>query len=94
MHALGWLASGITGTATLGLEFGLGSALGPAAVAKLMTKPAFVKWLAEGTQKAATDPNSIAQHIRRLVQIQAVNPEIRDEIRALLQGLQGETAEP
>ena len=94
LHALGWLASGITGTATLGLEFGLGSALGPAAVAKLMTKPAFVKWLAEGTQKAATDPNSIAQHIRRLVQIQAVNPEIRDEIRALLQGLQGETAEP
>jgi len=93
-HAIGWLLAAAGGGATLGFEFGLGSVVGPAGLAKLMTRPAFVRWLAEGTQKAATNPNSIAQHIRRLVQIQAANPEIRDEVRALLQGLQGETAEP
>ena len=93
-HAIGWLLAAGGGGATLGFEFGLGSVVGPAGLAKLMTRPAFVRWLAEGTQKAATNPNSIAQHIRRLVQIQAANPEIRDEVRALLQGLQGETAEP
>lgn len=93
-HAIGWLLAAGGGGATLGFEFGFGSVVGPAGLAKLMTRPAFVRWLAEGTQKAATNPNSIAQHIRRLVQIQAANPEIRDEVRALLQGLQGETAEP
>ena len=93
-HALGWLLAAGGGGATLGLEFGLGSVVGPAGVAKLMTRPAFVRWLAEGTEIVARNPNSMAQHIRRLVQIQAANPEIRDEIRALLQGLQGETTEP
>ena len=93
-HALGWLAAAGGGYATLGFEFGLASVVGPAGLAKMMTRPGFVKWLAEGVEKAAFNPNSVAQHIRRLVQIQAANPEIRDEIRALLQGLQGETVEP
>ena len=59
-----------------------------------MTDPGFVRWLAEGTEIVATNPNSMAQHVRRLLQIQAANPEIRDEVRAVLQGLQGEMTEP
>tara|TARA_X000001388_G_C2232549_1_gene123770 strand:- start:292 stop:2745 length:2454 start_codon:yes stop_codon:yes gene_type:complete len=92
-HALAW-ATSIGGGSTLGMEFGLGTVVAPAGVAKLMTNPAFVRWLAEGTEIVASNPNSMAQHVRRLLQIQAVNPEIRDEVRAILQGLQGETTEP
>ena len=73
---------------------GLGTVVAPAGIAKLMTNAGFVKWLAEGTEIAAKNPNSMAQHVRRLLQIQAANPEIRDEVRAILQGFQGETAEP
>jgi len=73
---------------------GLGTIVAPRGIAKLMTSPRFVKWLAEGTEIVATNPNSMANHVRRLVQIQAANPEIRDEVRAILQGLQGETTEP
>ena len=93
-HALGWLgavgAAGKYGS----FEMGLSTVVAPAGVAKLMTTPSFVKWLAEGTEIVARNPNSMAQHVRRLIQIQAANPEIRDEVRAVLQGLQGETTEP
>ena len=50
--------------------------------------------MAEGTEIIATNPTAMAQHVRRLVQIQLANPELRDGIEAILQGLQGETAEP
>ena len=93
-HALGWLgAVGAAGTYG-SFEMGLSTVVAPAGVAKLMTTPSFVKWLAEGTEIVARNPNSMAQHVRRLIQIQAANPEIRDEVRAVLQGLQGETTEP
>ena len=77
-----------------GFEYGLGSLIAPYASAKLMTNPDFVKWLATGVAKAAYDPKTFGQHIRRLVQISEVNPDIRDEIRAVVQGLQAETIEP
>ena len=92
-HAIGWLAA-FGGGSTLGFEFGFGSLVAPAGVAKLMTNPSFVKWMAQGTEIVAFNPNSMGQHIRRLIQIQAANPEIREEIQGVLQGLQGETAEP
>ena len=93
-HALGWLGAVGTAGAYGSFEMGLGTIVAPRGVAKLMTSPGFVKWLAEGTEIVATNPNSMANHVRRLVQIQAANPEIRDEVRAILQGLQGETTEP
>ena len=61
--------------------------------AKLFTDKNFVRWLAEGVEQVAYDPNSYAQHVRRLYQIYEVNPEIREEVRALLEGMQFETVE-
>ena len=93
-HALGWLGAAGAAGSYGSFEMGLGTIVAPRGIAKLMTSPRFVKWLAEGTEIVATNPNSMANHVRRLVQIQAANPEIRDEVRAILQGLQGETTEP
>ena len=87
------IAAGAT-TGSDGFEFGFGSLIAPYAAAKLMTSPRFVKWLAEGVQTAAYNPNSFGQHVRRLVQIWEAEPEIRDEIQAILDGMQGETLEP
>ena len=94
--AIGFLG-GIPGVSALGMDsftFGFGGLAGQYGGAKLMTSPAYVKWLTQGAEIAAYNPNSFGQHIRRLVQIQAANPEIRDEIRAVIQGLSQETIEP
>lgn len=77
-----------------GFEYGLGGLVGPYAAAKLMTNKDFVNWLGEGVQKAVYDPNSFGQHTRRLIQVFEVNPDIRDEVRAVLQGLTQDTIEP
>jgi hypothetical protein len=77
-----------------GFEYGFGGLIGPYAAAKLMTNKDFVKWLSSGVEKAAFNPNSFGQHIRRLVQISEVNPDIRDEINAVVQGLTQEQIEP
>ena len=45
-------------------------------------------------EKAAYDPNSLGQHVRRLVQIYELEPEIRDQIQAIAAGHIGELAEP
>jgi hypothetical protein len=94
--AIGFLG-GIPGASLVGMDsftFGFGGLAGQYGGAKLMTNPAYVKWLTQGAEIAAYNPNSFGQHIRRLVQIQAANPEIRDEIRAVIQGLSQETIEP
>jgi predicted RNA-binding Zn ribbon-like protein len=87
------IAAGAT-TGSDGFEFGFGSLIAPFAAAKLMTSPRFVKWLAEGVQTAAYNPNSFGQHVRRLVQIWEAEPEIREEIQAIVDGMQGEILEP
>jgi len=92
-HAMGW-ATTVFGGNFAGFEFGFSSLALPYGSAKLMTDARFVKWLAEGTEIVATDPAAFSQHIRSLIQIQALNPQIRPEINAILEGLQGETAEP
>ena len=43
---------------------------------------------------AAYDPQSFGQHVRRLYQIYELNPEIRDEVKAILEGMQFQTIEP
>jgi hypothetical protein len=77
-----------------GFEFGLGGLIAPYASAKLMTNKAFVNWLSKGVEIAAYNPKSFGQHIRRLVQISEFNPDIRDEIRGVIQGLSQEAIEP
>ena len=77
-----------------GFEFGLSGLIAPYASAKLMTNPSFVKWLSEGVEIAAFKPNSFGQHIRRLVQISEVNPDIRDEVKGVIQGLSQDAIEP
>ncbi len=82
------------GGAVTSFDFGLGALVAPFASAKLMTNKNFVGWLSEGLEKAAYDPSSFGQHVRRLYQIYEVNPEIRDEVRAVIDGMQFETIEP
>lgn len=77
-----------------GFEYGFGGLIGPYASAKLLTNKDFVKWLAKGVETAAFNPNSFGNHTRRLVQIFEVNPDIRDEIRGVVQGLTQEQIEP
>ncbi|HBT08635.1 MAG TPA: hypothetical protein DEB18_03390, partial [Leeuwenhoekiella sp.] len=77
-----------------GFEYGFGGLIAPYASAKLMTNPSFVKWLTQGVEKAVYKPNTFGQHVRRLYQIHNLNPDIRDEVRAVLHGLTQETIEP
>ena len=75
-------------------DAGFLSILAAPAAAKLMTNPRFVNWMAEGVETAAYNPNSMGQHVRRLVQIYQLEPGIRDEIQAIAVGHQGEALEP
>lgn len=76
-----------------GFEYGLGALVAPYASAKLLTNKSFVNWLAEGVEIAAYNPNSFGQHVRRLYQIYELNPDIREEVRAVTEGLSNDTIE-
>jgi hypothetical protein len=86
--------TGVGGGSAASFDFGFGALIAPYASAKLMTNKNFVRWLTEGLEKTAYDPESYGQHIRRLYQIYELNPEIREEVRAILEGQQFETIEP
>jgi hypothetical protein len=86
--------TGVGGGSAASFDFGFGALIAPYASSKLMTNKSFVRWLTEGLEKTAYDPTSYGQHIRRLYQIYELNPEIREEIRAILEGQQFETLEP
>jgi len=94
LHSIGWLAAATSASVFGSFEMGFTAVVAPPVLAKLMTSPKFVRWMAEGTEIISTNPDAMAQHVRRLVQIQLANPELKDGIEAVLQGLQGETAEP
>jgi hypothetical protein len=99
--AMGMFSPSAVGMALEGLGKGgafydagfLSLAAAPGA-AKLMTNARFVNWLGQGIEMAAYDPNSLGQHIRRLVQIYELEPEIRDQVQAIAAGHIGELAEP
>ena len=76
-----------------GFEYGLSALVAPYMSANLLTNKQFVKWLTEGVEKAAYDPQSFGQHVRRLYQIYELNPDIREEVRAITEGLTGDTIE-
>ncbi len=77
-----------------GFEYGFSALVAPYMSAKLLTNKSFVKWMTEGLEKAAYDPQSFGQHVRRLYQIYELNPDIREEVRSITEGLTGETLEP
>ena len=56
----------------------------PYAMSKLMTNPKFVAWLAKGAEIPATNFNSMAGHLGRLVAISEAEPAIKDEIQQFL----------
>ena len=85
--------TGLGGGAATSFDFGFGALIAPFASAKLMTNKNFVRWLTEGLEKTAYDPQSYGQHVRRLYQIYELNPEIREEVKAILEGQQFETLE-
>ena len=91
--AIGGAVEAATGVGTL-YDAGFLSLVTPAAASKLMTNPRFVNWLGEAVEIAAYNPNTMGQHVRRLVQIYQVEPSIRDEVQAIAAGHIGETIEP
>jgi hypothetical protein len=84
----------VPGVAGEGFEYGLTALIAPYATAKLFTNKDMVKWFADGVQKSVYSPQSFGQHVRRLYQISEINPDIRDEVRAMLNGLTQESVEP
>ena len=83
-ESLGALGGGLGGSS---FDYGLGTVLGTYGTAKLLTNKSFVNWLSQGVKQVAYDPNSFVQHVRRLYQIHELNPDIRDEVEAVLHGL-------
>lgn len=80
MGALGTLASGdVTG----GVAAAGASVAGPYAAAKLITSPAFVKWLAT----PVTRIQSLSSHVARLAAIAEAEPAIREEIYQYMQAV-------
>ena len=77
-----------------GFEYGMSALVAPYMSANLLTNKSFVRWLSEGVEKAVYNPESWGQHVRRLYQIYELNPDIREEVRAILGGLSQETIEP
>jgi hypothetical protein len=63
-----------------------GSLLAPHIAARLITNPAFVRWLS-GTAGSAIRGSNISGDIARLGAVAVANPEIRDEVRQYLDAL-------
>jgi hypothetical protein len=85
--------SGVAGS-TAGFDWGLTSFLTPYGTAKVFTNPQMVKWLTDGLEIATYNPQSFGQHIRRLYTAWEANPEIRDEIRQMINGMSQDSIEP
>lgn len=69
-------------TLVSGATVAAGTVLGSAAVARLITNPAFVGWLTKSPQKFTE--KSVARWVSRLANVGKVAPEIRDEVDALV----------
>lgn len=86
MGALGTMASGdITG----GVAAAGASVAGPYAAAKLLTSPAFVRWLAT----PVTRIQSLSSHVARLGAIAEAEPAIREEIYQYMQAMRNAPAD-
>jgi len=75
-------------------DFGLSTLAYPYLGAKLMTNSSYVNWLSKAVEIQAFDPMSMGQHIIRLGKIAELNPAIREEIQATMEGMREQTVEP
>lgn len=65
-----------------------GTVLAPAGVAKLMTNPAFIKWLATPATEISKD---VAAHMGRLAALSEAEPEIQEELRQYYKAIRSYT---
>lgn len=88
MAALG----GFTGGAGVALK--MGAAIpGAYGAAMLMTSPKFVNWLADNAAKPAM-PETLAKALERLPRVAAAEPEIQDELKALIMQFSPDATQP
>lgn len=66
-----------------GAAVGIGALLAPAAAAKLMTNPKFVRWLADAGKISISDPNSIGPFMGRLYAIAEGEPLVQEYVESL-----------
>lgn len=88
MAALG----GFTGGAGVALKMGA-AITGAYGAAKLMTSPKFVNWLADNAASNAT-PGALAKALERLPRVAASEPEIQDELKALIMQFSPDATQP
>lgn len=74
------IVTGATGDVFAGAKAAVGLTLTPYGMAKLITNPKFVKWLAQGAQIKTVTPGNWKSHMARLAFIAEKEPEIKDEI--------------
>lgn len=87
--ALGVVAGGDVESGAGGVVAAVaGRIVAPRVAAKLITSPAFVKWLTT----PITQPNGLTAHLGRLVGIAKAEPEIREEIAQYLDALRATPA--
>ena len=65
-----------------------GTILAPAGAAKLMTNPAFIKWLATPATEISKD---VAAHMGRLAALSEAEPEIQEELRQYYKAIRSYT---
>lgn len=75
-----------TGALAGAAAFG-GRILAPQVAARLMTKPAFVRWLARAGSISARNPNSLPKHLGRLAIVAEAEPAINTEIAQYVDAL-------
>ncbi len=92
LNSLGALGVGFAAgdqTSLGGRAGAAGGIIAPRVAAKLITNPAFVKWLAAPVKEGTKD---WAAHLTRLAVISEANPEIKDAVNFLLLDMQKATA--
>jgi hypothetical protein len=63
----------------------------PWAAAKLLTSPAFTRWLA-GSRMVGANPNSLSNHLGRLAVVVSAEPDIREEVDQYLGAIRSSPA--
>lgn len=90
LPVMGYAAGGVEGAA-VGAAASYG---GPYGLARLMTNPSFIKWLARGTRIEPTNYNGMRAHLGRLAVIAQGEPEVRGEIRQFLEAMRAVVPAP
>lgn len=78
----------LTGQPGVAAAMVTGSVLAPIGAAKLMTNPAFIKWLSTPATEISKD---VAAHMGRLAALSAAEPEIQEELRQYYKAIRSYT---